>query len=261
MKFNYKFVGDIPLYKFFHLNTSLDVHEGYLLSQNINNVRRDTEFYIKANAPINIDRKKLIRLPEPSDSLNVYISDVIRERISHRKFIAQTLSQSALSDILYYSFGPKDNHSSDFMQSYAYPSAGGFNSLRIYLILNNIEEVEQGVYQYIPNENALYNLNISFSYDDYNLITQSYDLAINSSFSVHLVGDMNYIGYKYGDRAYRFMNLEAGHAMQNLYLTITALGLGAVASGGFYDYAFLQKIGLLQTDFYLLYESFVGRHA
>jgi nitroreductase len=93
------------------------------------------------------------------------------------------------------------------------------------------------------------------------LITQSFDLAINSSFSVHLVGDMNYIGYKYGDRAYRFMNLEAGHAMQNLYLTITAMGLGCVSSGGFFDYEFFRKIGLLQDDLFLLYESFVGKHA
>ena len=260
MEKNYKQIEETPLYRFFHLNTSLDNYEAYLLAEDISYMKEDTNFYFKANTPIHTEAERLIQLPEASETLDVYISDVIKNRVSHRKFVPQILSQNTLSDILFYSFGAKNNHSYDFMQSYAYPTAGGFNSLRIYLILNNIEGIKQGVYQYIPNQNALYNQNVAFSYDDYSFITGSSDLALNSSFSVHIVGDMNYIGRKYGDRAYRFMNLEAGHAMQNLYLILTALELGIVASGGFYDYNFLEKIGLLEDDFYLLYESFVGKY-
>jgi SagB-type dehydrogenase family enzyme len=40
---------------------------------------------------------------------------------------------------------------------------------------------------------------------------------------------------KYGERAYRFVLLEAGHAMQNICLTGTVLGLGACPVGGFID--------------------------
>lgn len=40
---------------------------------------------------------------------------------------------------------------------------------------------------------------------------------------------------KYGDRGYRYLLLEAGHVGQNLDLVASALGLGAVNLGGFYD--------------------------
>ena len=40
---------------------------------------------------------------------------------------------------------------------------------------------------------------------------------------------------KYGDRAERYVHLEAGHAAQNLLLQATALGLGGVPIGAFDD--------------------------
>lgn len=40
---------------------------------------------------------------------------------------------------------------------------------------------------------------------------------------------------KYGDRAERYVHLEAGHAAQNLLLQATALGLGGVSIGAFDD--------------------------
>jgi SagB-type dehydrogenase family enzyme len=40
---------------------------------------------------------------------------------------------------------------------------------------------------------------------------------------------------KYGDRAARYVHLEAGHAAQNLLLQAVALELGGVPIGAFYD--------------------------
>ena|GEM_PF-5808387 len=40
---------------------------------------------------------------------------------------------------------------------------------------------------------------------------------------------------KYGDRAERYVHVEAGHATQNVLLECTALGLGAVPVGAFDD--------------------------
>jgi SagB-type dehydrogenase family enzyme len=41
--------------------------------------------------------------------------------------------------------------------------------------------------------------------------------------------------FKYGNRGYRFVLLEAGHVAQNLNLATTALGLSCCNIGGFFD--------------------------
>jgi SagB-type dehydrogenase family enzyme len=55
--------------------------------------------------------------------------------------------------------------------------------------------------------------------------------------AVNLVITAVYSGttQKYGDRGVRYVNLEAGHAAQNICLQATALDLGAVTVGSFSD--------------------------
>jgi len=49
---------------------------------------------------------------------------------------------------------------------------------------------------------------------------------------------------EYGSRAERYVELEAGHACQNLLLQAVALGLGAVPVGAFYDEQAQSALGL-----------------
>lgn len=62
---------------------------------------------------------------------------------------------------------------------------------------------------------------------------------------------------KYGDRAVRYVHVEAGHVAQNVLLQATALGLGAVPVGAFDDTAVSELIGL-PTDHEPLYLLPVG---
>ena len=59
---------------------------------------------------------------------------------------------------------------------------------------------------------------------------------------------------KYGARAERYVTLEAGHAAENVLLTATALGLGAVPVGAFDDDAVRRVLGLPRavTPLYLI---------
>ena len=62
-------------------------------------------------------------------------------------------------------------------------------------------------------------------------------------------------------RGYRFALLEAGHVVQNLLLTATALGLGAVPLGGYYDRLTDEFLGLDGVNESTLYTVAVGRPA
>jgi SagB-type dehydrogenase family enzyme len=49
---------------------------------------------------------------------------------------------------------------------------------------------------------------------------------------------------KYGERGRRYVAIEAGHAVQNVYLQAVALGLGATEVGAFRDDAVASLVGL-----------------
>ena len=69
------------------------------------------------------------------------------------------------------------------------------------------------------------------------------------------------VRWKYGERAYRYALLEAGHIAQNVYLAATALGLGACAVGAFLDDDLHRLLGIDGREEFALYLLAVGRPA
>jgi len=53
---------------------------------------------------------------------------------------------------------------------------------------------------------------------------------------------------KYGDRAERYVHVEAGHATQNVLLECTSVGLGAVPIGTFDDSKVQDALGTPASD-------------
>jgi len=64
--------------------------------------------------------------------------------------------------------------------------------------------------------------------------------------------------WKYDQRAYRYIYLDAGHIAQNLYLAGEALGLGICAIGAFYDDAVNAIMGFDGEDETVIYMATVG---
>ncbi len=60
--------------------------------------------------------------------------------------------------------------------------------------------------------------------------------------------------WKYKERAYRYIYLDAGHIAQNLALSATSIGLGSCPIGAFYDDQVNQIIkvdGVAESSIYL----------
>jgi SagB-type dehydrogenase family enzyme len=65
--------------------------------------------------------------------------------------------------------------------------------------------------------------------------------------------------WKYQQRAYRYIYLDAGHACQNLYLACEALGLGCCAVAAFDDDAVDRILGVDGREEFAVYLATVGR--
>jgi len=65
--------------------------------------------------------------------------------------------------------------------------------------------------------------------------------------------------YRYGDRGYRYMHLDAGHVCQNLYLAAESIGCGVCAIAAFEDDKLNAVLGLDGVDQFVIYIGTVGK--
>lgn len=82
--------------------------------------------------------------------------------------------------------------------------------------------------------------------------------ASSASFCILLVGNFGRSKFKYGERAYRFVLLEAGHICQNMLLVLNGLHHRAFPLGGFVDDVFNELIGIDGRDEAVVYGVMAG---
>jgi len=70
------------------------------------------------------------------------------------------------------------------------------------------------------------------------------NLAYDSSVLFFITALFERATFKYGDRGYRFVLLEAGHVAQNINLASGGLRLGCMNIGGFFDRQIDDLLGL-----------------
>jgi SagB-type dehydrogenase family enzyme len=137
-----------------------------------------------------------------------------------------------LNKILYFSLGIKEVQE-DFNQTKRfYPSAGARYPIESYVIANNVNELEKGLYHYNIKNNELemllkndLHINSSEIFGD--------EINKNNPNFIILTSVMSRTEVKYGVNAYRFSLLECGHIGQNIYLFSQKEKLGCCAIGGF----------------------------
>lgn len=68
--------------------------------------------------------------------------------------------------------------------------------------------------------------------------------AVTPEGAYHYLPEGHRTAVKYGERAERYVHLEAGHVAQNVLLQAAALGLGGVPIGAFSDRGVQRALGL-----------------
>ena len=128
-----------------------------------------------------------------------------------------------------------------------YPSAGALQSLNYYIIVLNSKRLQKGIYIYESSNREIKLLKKGDASNDLVKISGKQKWAKNTPIYIVITGDFSKIVAKYGERGYRHVLLEAGHAAQNVYLVSESLHLGCCAIGGFYDNALDKLLDLKRT--------------
>ena len=192
-------------------------------------------------------------LPSPVNELHASLGNVIRERRSIRCYTSDVLELNTLSSLIHHTFGLVSG-----TPRRRVPSAGALGPLELYIVARRVEKLEVGTYHYNVRQHGLCQIatgDTSVGLAKAVFIAEAVETCAVVAI---LTGVFGRSKIKYGERAYRFALLEAGHVMQNLCLTATALGLGACPIGGFVDDDLNELLGIDGVDEAVLYTATVG---
>lgn len=116
------------------------------------------------------------------------------------------------------------------------PSGGGLHPSEAYLLVQNVDGLEKGIYHF--NSKEFYLTKIETSNKEINmeeiLNNQYFANDLSAGIFITSVFNKQWCKYKHS-RAYRIALLDVGHLSQTLLLSATALGLSTWVSGAFND--------------------------
>lgn len=203
---------------------------------------------------------RLIDLPAPR-SLNIGAHDLtttIQNRRSIRRYSDQPLSLEVLSYLLWCTQGIKDMLPNATRRNV--PSAGARHAFETYLLVNKVDGLEPGLYRFIASGHKLVLVN-----SDSEITDKIADAALKqdhirkSAVTFIWVAVTYRMTWRYGERGYRYLHLDAGHVCQNLYLAAEANDCGVCAVAAFDDDALNSLLGFDGETLFVIYMATVGK--
>lgn len=195
-----------------------------------------------------VEVEDLITLP-PSAPLSYSIEAALQKRRSVRRFKRKPISTAMLAALVRSAVGisaslpvelsdSNDSKQSTDMHLRTAPSAGSLYPIDLYFYANNVDGLSNGIYKYHPRYDKLsQHLDESESIKIFNAHVDSLDTKDFPSANVifFLVATPWRSMRKYGTRGMRFLIHECGAISQNINLAASAMSLGSLECGGFYD--------------------------
>ncbi|MFB6448170.1 SagB/ThcOx family dehydrogenase [Bradyrhizobium tunisiense] len=248
---------DTQLWELYHENSKAGQYSFYLPPDVINQqMERMLESF-------EYDHYPEIPLPRSDTPLELNLASTIASRVSARGLSPCRLTLEQVAALLRASYGiTRDNRGTEFPRPFrTVPSGGALYPLELYFHSARVENLEAGLYHYNPVRDSLRFLRYG---DDSRRLSESLvqrNLALDGSLLLFITGVFERSTFKYGERGYRFVLLEAGHVGQNLALAATAMGLGCLTIGGYVDRQIDDLLGLDGVSQSTVYMAAIGGNA
>ena len=204
---------------------------------------------------------RLIDLPAPEeiDLPSVDLRSAIQQRRSIRRYAEQALTTAELSFLLWATQGVKTVTPRPATLRNV-PSAGSRHAFETYLLLNRVKDLTPGLYRYMALEHKLLAVDLS---------ADIAERTVQACAEQHMVGQaaVSFIWvavaermiWRYSERSYRYLHLDAGHVCQNLYLASEAVGCGMCAIAAFDDELLNQVVGADGEALFAIYAASLGK--
>ncbi|MGQ9801394.1 MAG: SagB/ThcOx family dehydrogenase [Candidatus Saccharicenans sp.] len=188
---------------------------------------------------------ELISLPAPRFDSQYSVEKALKNRQSVREYRDAPLSPAIVSQILWAAQGftrERKEPPTRWNPKYEWqgglrtaPSAGALYPMEIYLLAGKVGGLPAGLYKYVPKSHALKKETEADKRKELCQAALSQPQIEKAPAVIVMAAVYERTSYKYGERAERYVHMEAGSIAENIYLQATALGLGTVLIGAFSD--------------------------
>ena len=205
--------------------------------------------------------KPLIELPDPEtiDFGGYDLRQAIEERRSLRRYADETLTLEELSYLLWLTQGVKKVDEKRHVVWRTVPSAGCRHPFETYLSINRVDGLEPGLYRYIATENKLVALRIDDTFNDELTEACANQRQVKTSAVTFIWAAVPYrTVWRYSERSYRYLYLDAGHVCQNLHLAAESINCGICAIGAYDDDAADELMGFDPPEMFVIYMASLG---
>lgn len=209
--------------------------------------------------------KEIIELPSPeSFSLNgISLRKAIEQRQSVRNYSETKISLTELSWLLWTTQGVKEvkKISEDYGVTLRnVPSAGARHAFETFLFINKVEKIKPGIYRYLAVEHKLVEF-VSGKDVKEKVIEGCYGQRFvgTSAVTFMWVAIPYRMTWRYQERGYRYLHLDAGHVCQNLYLAAETINCGVCAIAAYHDEKINELLNLDGEQAFVIYIATSGK--
>jgi len=197
-----------------------------------------------------------IELPAFEPGQPMSLDKTLRQRKSIRDYQERSISKGQLAYLLWASTGIQ--RVEDGYEFRTAPSAGALYPIETYVIVNNVKALEPGVYHYAIKSHQLELLQQRDLRRQIAAAALGQGMCAAAATVFIWTAVFERCKWKYGQRAYRYIYLDAGHIAENLALAAVSLNLGTCEIGALYDDSVNAIIGVDGTEESTIYMAAVG---
>ncbi|MFW6082744.1 MAG: SagB/ThcOx family dehydrogenase [Chloroflexota bacterium] len=198
-----------------------------------------------------------VELGDPDREGGLPLWDVLQERRSERHFLDVPLNRADLSQLLWAAQGITRKGGSVELRTA--PSAGALYPVETYVVVHEVEGIDPGVYHYDVRHHRLELLRQGDFRTETARAALDQRMAAQANAVFVWTALFRRSKWKYKQRAYRYVYLDAGHIAQNLALAAVALDLGSCQVAALYDDEANELLGVDGEEESTIYMTVVGR--
>ena len=203
----------------------------------------------------------MLPAPEGLELPGIELRAAIENRHSLRRYAEKSLILEELSFLLWCTQGVKQVSRRPATLRNV-PSAGARHAFETYLLVNRVASLAQGLYRFGASDHVLAAQDIDPALPE--KLTEAclkQRMISSSAVAFFWVAVAERMEWRYPERGYRYLHLDAGHVCQNLYLAAEAIDCGVCAIAAFDDDLVNEALDLDGENLFTIYVATLGKRA